>query len=596
MDEEFLSELKQRADIVSTVSKYVQLERKGRLYWACCPFHHEKTPSFAVNEVNQFYHCFGCHEHGDVIKFVEKMENLPFIDAVRMLAQSAGMQVPENDDVDRENVEREKKHKDRLLKLLKDAAIYYNKNLSDERAKPARDYMATRKIEKNIAIRFGIGCSLGFYDVINHLKSLGYTEQEMYEAGVVKKRDDKSRFYDAVGGRLVFPILNVYGDVVAFCGRILEKDAKFAKYINTAETKIFTKGKNLYGINLLKRKNMTTPLTNIIVVEGQMDVVSLHSAGFVQAVASMGTALTQDQAKLIKRFVDDVYICYDGDSAGKKATVRGLDILKEQNLNVMVMSLPEGMDPDDVIKKRGRETFEKLMKEALPLNEFKLAYLKKLYDIKTKEGKAKYIESALDVLKTLSDVESEVYIDYVAEATDTNRDFLRRQLHSGDTKDADEPHKQDNSIEKKVVKRQVSTALIKAKRFVLASIAHRKPYAVMKPEYIQYFDGDKFSEISKYLLDTNSEAVFDVASLYNKFPDNDEVGEIINFVFEDISVGNSNVYYRDCLSMIAGEYLKEQKQQLSDRLKETVDPGEKRKILLELNEIAKNLKKGGKHE
>ena len=595
MDDEFLSELKQRADIVSVVSKYVQLERKGRLYWACCPFHHEKTPSFAVNEVNQFYHCFGCHEHGDVIKFVEKMENLPFIDSVRMLAQSVGMQLPENDDIDRDNVEKEKKHKDRLLRLLKDAAIYYNKNLLDDRAKPARDYMVQRKIEKNIATRFGIGCSLGFYEVINYLKGLGYTEQEMYEAGVVKRRDDKSRFYDAVGGRLVFPIQNIYGDVVAFCGRILEKDAKFAKYINTAETKIFTKGKNLYGINLLKRKNMVTPINNIIVVEGQMDVVSLHSAGFVQAVASMGTALTQDQAKLIKRFVDDVYICYDGDSAGKKATIRGLDILKEQNLNVFVMSLPDGMDPDDVIKKMGRDAFAKLMKAALPLNEFKLAYLKKLYDIKTKEGKAKYIENAIEVLKTLSDVESEVYIEYVAEATDTNKDFLRRQLHTSESIETDEPKKLDNSIEKKVVTRQASTALTKAKRFVLASVAHRKPYAVMKPEYVKYFDG-KFGEISKYLLEKNGDAVFDVSSLYDHFPDNDEVGEIINFVFEDISAVNSNVYYRDCLSMITTEYLKEEKQKLSDKLKETTDANEKREILLELNEIAKNIKKGGKNE
>ena len=306
------------------------------MYWACCPFHHEKTPSFDVNEENQFYHCFGCHEHGDVIKFVQKMENLPFYDAVKMLAQSVGMQMPETDGANKDSIEQERKKKARLLGLLKEVAIYYNNNLKNSNAKLALDYMKNRGISTNIATRFGLGCSLGFQDVIDFLKKKGYTEEEMFEAGVVKMRDagskyfsENTKYYDAVGGRLVFPIINVYGEVVAFCGRVLEKDAKFAKYINTAETKIFSKGKNLYGINLLKRKNTNFELKNIIVVEGQMDVVSLHSAGFVQAVASMGTALTQDQAKLLKRFVDTVYICYDGDSAGKKATLRGLDILKK---------------------------------------------------------------------------------------------------------------------------------------------------------------------------------------------------------------------------------------------------------------------------
>lgn len=592
INEEFLSELKQKADIVSVTSKYIQLEKKGRSYWACCPFHHEKTPSFSVNEQNQFYHCFGCHEHGDVIKFVEKMENLPFFESVKLLAQSVGMQVPEDGNVNKDNIEKERKHKQRLLALLKDTAIYYNNNLKDSKAKPALEYMQSRKISQNIAIRFGLGCSLGFQEVIDYLSQKGYTIQEMFEAGVIKRRDANSKFYDAIGGRLVFPLLNVYGEVVAFCGRILEKDAKFAKYINTAETKIFTKGKNLYGINLLKRKNMASELKNIIVVEGQMDVVSLHSAGFVQAVASMGTALTQDQAKLLKRFVDTVYICYDGDSAGKKATIRGLDILKEQNLNVFVMSLPEGLDPDDVIKKQGKEAFEKLMEEALPLNEFKFSYLKKLYNVSTKEGKAKYLKNALELLQELSEVEREVYVEYVAEASQTNKDFLKRQLTKNPVlEQVEEKHIEDKKV---YVEKVASSVQSKAMRCVLASMAHRKPFAVIKEEYLYFFDERDFKEIYQYILSKKDDAIFNVLDLYSRFPNNTEVGEIINYVFDDIDDAHLRSYYLDCLKIIENEYLKERKSVLNKRLAEEADTNQRRKILTELGEISKKLKEGWK--
>lgn len=555
-----------------------------------------------MNEENQFYHCFGCHEHGDVIKFVQKMENLPFYDAVKMLAQSVGMQMPETDGANKDSIEQERKKKARLLGLLKEVAIYYNNNLKNSNAKLALDYMKNRGISTNIATRFGLGCSLGFQDVIDFLKKKGYTEEEMFEAGVVKMRDagskyfsENTKYYDAVGGRLVFPIINVYGEVVAFCGRVLEKDAKFAKYINTAETKIFSKGKNLYGINLLKRKNTNFELKNIIVVEGQMDVVSLHSAGFVQAVASMGTALTQDQAKLLKRFVDTVYICYDGDSAGKKATLRGLDILKEQNLTVFVMSLPEGMDPDDVIKKQGKQAFEKLMEQALPLNEFKLAYLKRVHDINTKEGKAKYIEAAIEILKELSEVEREVYVEYVAEATNTNKDFLKRQLNKDMLEEKEV--KKESVVENKIfVDKSINNAIIKAKRFVLASLAHRKPYAVLNQQYIKYFDEQNFKQLYEFMLSKKDNAIFNVIDLYNMFPNNNEVGEIINFVFDNIGEASLNKYYYDCLKMIENEYLKERKTILTKKLKEEPDGEQRKKILIELGEIAKNLKKGGNND
>ena len=259
------------------------------------------------------------------------------------------------------------------------------------------------------------------------------------------------------------------------------------------------------------------------------------------------------------------------------------------------MSLPEGMDPDDVIKKQGKQAFEKLMEQALPLNEFKLAYLKRVHDINTKEGKAKYIEAAIEILKELSEVEREVYVEYVAEATNTNKDFLKRQLNKDMLEEKEV--KKESVVENKIfVDKSINNAIIKAKRFVLASLAHRKPYAVLNQQYIKYFDEQNFKQLYEFMLSKKDNAIFNVIDLYNMFPNNNEVGEIINFVFDNIGEASLNKYYYDCLKMIENEYLKERKTILTKKLKEEPDGEQRKKILIELGEIAKNLKKGGNND
>ena len=379
--DEFKRELKQKNDIVNVVSKYVQLERKGRYYWCRCPFHGEKTPSLCVNDIDNMFYCYGCHVGGDVIKFVMQIESQTFVEAIKTLAAWANMEVPESFELsgNGESIALAKKRKDRLVLLMKEAAKHYHDNLSKASAKSALEYMEKRQLSGAVGTRFGIGYADGYNGLPDYLKTKGFTNEEMIAVGVVKEKD--GRIYDPIANRLVFPIIDIYGNVIAFGGRTLEAHPNFAKYLNTAETELFNKRNTLYAVNYLKKQRQQGPIPYVIVVEGYMDTISLHKAGFTMTVASMGTALTQAQAKMIKRFADKVYICYDGDAAGQNATLRGLDILRENGLDVMVVQLPDKYDPDDVIKAYGKEGYQKLLDDALPLVEFKLKYLKSKYDL-----------------------------------------------------------------------------------------------------------------------------------------------------------------------------------------------------------------------
>ena len=313
----FLRELKARNDIVEVIRSYVSVDRKGGNYWACCPFHHEKTPSFAVNEADQFYHCFGCQESGDVIKFVQEIESTDFMGAVRILATRAKLTVPENN-FDTEEAARKKKKRDNMSKILLDTARFYLSNLysGDERAEVHLQYISNRGLAPSTVKKFGLGASLDFYSLPEYLSGKGYFREDLVDSGVLAS-NDKGRLYDALGGRLIFPIINAMDEVIGFGGRVLEK-TKFGKYKNTKETLLFDKSKTLYNINLLKKLKREQPIKDVIIVEGYMDTISLYQAGFKNVVASMGTSLTKEQARLVKRYTDNVLISYDGDFAGQK--------------------------------------------------------------------------------------------------------------------------------------------------------------------------------------------------------------------------------------------------------------------------------------
>ncbi|MBQ7466907.1 MAG: DNA primase, partial [Clostridia bacterium] len=544
----FIRELRDKSDLVSIASRYVQLERKGRQFWGRCPFHGEKTPSFTISPEYQSYHCFGCGVGGDVIKFIREIESVDFMGAVNILAELAHMEVPSSLSSEEESrIKERKQEKDRLIKLMKDAAYHYVENLKLPQAQPGRDYLVKRKISPEVARMFGMGYSINFNDMITYLTSKGYTLKEMETAGVIKYRDQKP--YDAMGTRLVFPVIDVNNNVIAFCGRTLEANPTFAKYINTAETPLFSKTKSLFGINLVKKNRLGAERKDyIIVVEGHIDVVSLHKAGFNSAVASMGTALTNEQANLIKKFVDKVYICYDGDSAGKKATLRGLDILKSNGLEVFVMSLPEGMDPDDVINKYGQAGYQKLMDKALPLTDFKLEFLKNSFDLTNPDGKAKFVKEAIEVLKSLSDIEREVYLQKVSVMSGIMKDFLKRQLeNSGEAIDGSKMFAtaviKQQAPERAV--RKPDSNVIQAEKYILSALVNQKPYAFFKTDISKYFSENRqqyYKDIMDILAQTQENVAkkfyekyeFDNASDEEQAKEYDakleEVSEIINYL------------------------------------------------------------------
>lgn len=444
--QEFISELKGKLNIVDVASGYMGLEKRGSNYWACCPFHHEKTPSFSINETDQFYHCFGCGESGDVIKLVREMENVDFMDAVRLLAERAKLPMPQTD-YDNSGTVRQKKKRDALVAIMNDAAHFYLDNLNSGKADEHIKYILSRKIPSNIVRTFGLGASLNYTDLPAYLLKKGYSVSDILDSGVVNSVDD--RLVDSQGGRLIFPIINAMDEVIAFGGRALKK-VNFGKYKNTKETMLFNKSKTLYNINLLKKLKKTQTIKEVIIVEGYMDTISLYQAGFKNVVASMGTSLTHEQARLIKRYTDTVLISYDGDAAGQHGNLRGLEILKDEGLNVKVVPLIDGLDPDDVIKQLGAEGYRGCLDRAMPLIDFKLHSLRSAYDLSKAEEKRKFVSEAIKVIKTSeSAAEQEDLLKSLRDVSGITYESLKRDLASAETETkpaaAEQPAKRDNA-------------------------------------------------------------------------------------------------------------------------------------------------------
>lgn len=390
--QDFLQELSDRNPIEDVVGEYVQFtKRSGQNLFGLCPFHSEKTPSFSVSPSKQIYHCFGCGKGGSVINFIMEIENLSFPEAVEFLARRAGMKVPE------QQSDPGKPKRDRLYALNRDAARFFYEQLSTPAGAAAVDYMLRRGITPGTARRFGLGCAPESWDALcSAMKEKGYTERELYDAGLVR-RGKKGGVYDAFRGRLMFPVIDVRGNVIAFSGRAL--GGVEPKYLNSPETPVFSKSHNLFGLNLAKKSKSGY----IILVEGNIDVVSLHQAGFDSAVASLGTSLTPEQARLISRFKQEVVIAYDADEAGKKAAQRAIGILEKLELKVRVLTVRGAKDPDEFIKAKGPEAFQNLLAESENHVEYRLDAVRVKHDLATDEGKVAYLKEAAGVIAQLPD-------------------------------------------------------------------------------------------------------------------------------------------------------------------------------------------------
>ena len=466
-DKDFLNLLTDKLNIVDVASSYMHLEKKGGTYWACCPFHHEKTASFHIDENRQFYHCFGCGVSGNVITLVKEMENVDFVDAVKMLAERANLPLPKTT-FDGERAAEVKRKRDTLLKIMNDCAHFYLDNLNSGKAEAHINYILSREIPAGVVRSFGLGASLNYSDLPKFLLAKGYSKQDMIDSGAVNEVE--GRLSDAQGGRLIFPIINQFDEVVAFGGRALKK-TDFAKYKNTKETLIFNKSKMLYNINRLKKLRRAGGLKEVIMVEGYMDTVSLHQGGFKNVVASMGTSLTQEQARLIKRYCSTVLISYDGDSAGQKANMRGLEILKSEGIDVRVVPLPDGLDPDDVIKKLGAEEYRKCLDSAMPLIDYKMKVARMGYDLNKPEDKVKYVGDALKVVRSAeSAAERELLLKNLRDETGISFEALSRDLQQVPAE------RQERSEEKPKMAEDSTDVNKKASRFVAAAFLFGADY------------------------------------------------------------------------------------------------------------------------
>ena len=420
-----MDELLSKNEITEVISSYVALKPKGRKLWACCPLHGEKTPSFSVSPDKQLFYCFGCHAGGSVIQFIMDMEHLTFIEAVKLLAERAHMELPEEKN-DRELM-RQRAYRERLYAVNKAAARFYCEQFLGPNGQPGRDYAQKRGLVKDIILRFGIGYAPeGWDNLKKHLEAQGYSEKELLDAGLLVKNPTSGRVYDAYRNRLIYPILGVGGQVLGFGGRVLD-DSK-PKYINTGDTPIYNKRNNLYGLYLQKGAK----LSDLIMVEGYMDVIGLYKAGVTNAVASLGTALTEQQARLLKRYVDTVYIAYDGDAAGQNATIRGLEILTHEGLSVRVIVFPDDLDPDEYVQIYGKAGFDALKANAYALNAFKLEAMARSFDLADENGREQFAVKACAFVGTLQPVEQERYYKLIAQKTGYEIESLREQGKRGE--------------------------------------------------------------------------------------------------------------------------------------------------------------------
>lgn len=417
-DQSFLDELAARNDILDVVSRYVQLKRSGSNYFGLCPFHNEKSASFSVSPDKQIFHCFGCGAGGGVVSFIMRAEGLEFPDAVAFLAQQCGLPMPE----DKYNPQAGRQ-RERLLNLMRDAARFYYAELWKPEHKPIQQYFVGRGLRKRVMDNFGLGYAPdSFFATMDAMQAKGYTKEELLRCGLAA-RSEKGNLYDKFRGRVMFPIIDLRGNVIAFGGRVMD-DSK-PKYLNSPETSIFHKGRNLFAMNLARK----TKREYIILAEGYMDVIALHQAGFDCAVASLGTALTDEQARLIARYAKHVVISYDADQAGQAASQRAIDILKKADLSVKVLKIPGAKDPDEFIREKGADAFRRLVEGSADHNAYRLETIAAKFDLDEDDQRIDFLRQAAQMLATIDNaIEQEIYTRRAASMAGINYEAVALEV------------------------------------------------------------------------------------------------------------------------------------------------------------------------
>ena len=458
--DELKEEVRSANDIVDVISQYVTLKRSGRNFFGLCPFHKEKSPSFSVSADRQYFHCFGCHKGGDVFTFVSEIERISFRESLEFLAERARIQLPT---VENSEFNKTQYLKDRMFKINAETAIFYHERLYKPLAKIAQDYVKQRKLDNNTLKAFKIGYSGEYNELYKLLKAKGFKDEEILATGLVNKTE-RGEFIDRFRKRLMFPIMDVSGRVIAFGGRKLENNDKMAKYINSNENLVYSKKKHLFALNLAKQSDSK----QIILVEGYMDAISLYQRGFNNVVASLGTALTEEQGRLLRKYSEQVVLSYDSDGAGQEAIMRGLSILENQGCDARVLQMEGAKDPDEYVIKYGSGRFKLLIENAISLVEFKIKMVKSKYNLENPNDKIRFLKEITKILSNVDNkIEREIYIENVAESYNISKEAIYAEVN----KAAYNNNVSEKVLTKPAVKQEkvieISPAIIKRENMIL---------------------------------------------------------------------------------------------------------------------------------
>ncbi len=586
ISEEILEKIKSQNDIVDVISERVRLKKAGRNFTGLCPFHNEKTPSFSVSQEKQIYKCFGCGEAGNVISFVMKEKNLPFIEAVKYLANRANIPLEMNNGEKSQSA----KKKDLLYRINVEAAKFFFSNLMNNQN--AKEYFLNRGIKEETIKKFGLGFANDSWNsLMFYLRKKGINDTLLEEAGLISVNKEKGRKYDRFRNRVMFPVFDYQGKVIGFGGRVLD-DSK-PKYLNSPETLVFQKGTNLYGLNFALKHNMSERY--FVIVEGYMDLISLHQYGITNVVASLGTALTINQARLLKRYADKVIISYDADMAGQMATLRGLEILRTAGFDVRVLNIPQGKDPDVYVRSNGKEAFLKLINSAEPLIDYRMKKAEEGIDFKNSQSLILYAKRIMEIISDLDPVEKDVYIKKASENTGIKEQTLYDILKSK-MKDNRENNFRNNKEEDRS-KLYVEPVFLKAERAILKIMLENK-------EYLQYIE-ERISENDFILLEhkeiftiiilAKGENINNIDSfIESKLSNTKSIGELVKIRDENIFFADDvKVQINDFINEIHSYKLKQRIDQLRKEQKELENQGkieESIKLAIELASITKRLK------
>lgn len=591
--DELLEEIRSRNDIVDVVSQYVSLKRKGRNYFGLCPFHNEKSPSFSVSPDKQIFHCFGCNVGGNVFHFIMKIENVSFFESVAILATRAGIELPT---VTSGYDEAKTKLKNEVYKLNLDAAEFYHQNLYKPTSKTAQEYIKKRKLDNNTLKSFLIGYAGTSNELLSYLKNKGYSEEVMLASALIGKSRD-GRLYDKFRNRIMFPIQDIRNRVIAFGGRnVVQKekyDAFDPKYLNSPENIVYSKGRNLFGLNVAKRHAQNGMLKRLLIVEGYMDAISLYQRGITNVVASLGTALTDNQGRLLRRNAEQVILGYDSDGPGQNAIMRGIDILRSMGVDIRVLQISGAKDPDEFILKYGPDRFRKCMDNAISVVEFKVKVLKKDLNLDNISDKIKFLNEMAKVLATVDNtMEREVYIDKLSETYKITKEAIYSEvnkiLFKTDAKVQTLERRKDPIIIKNEQTKVDSATLRREKMLIYLLINHqndafKRINSVVKIEYIK---DETNKKIVEKLYEMLSKGV-STENVLDWFDDESTINYISGILANDFEITDVNKAIED----IEKTYLKESKIVRRNEIikllenRDSMNPEEKTKLERELNNI-----------